>query len=239
MPEWFSTLRDDLWLLPDESGEEEARFILRALRLRKGERVLDAPCGAGRIAVHLARAGCNVTGVDIRRTFVARARRRFRSEGLSAKLSVLDIRKLEWVDAFHGIYNWGGSFGYFEDETNAEVVRLYARALKAGGRLLIDQVNREHVLRNFREEFETEKRVARNRWDPHSERLESTYFVDGRHRLGDTSSMRLYTGVQTRLLFERAGLEVDSVYGDWNGNEYARSSPRMIFVGRKPKASRA
>jgi cyclopropane fatty-acyl-phospholipid synthase-like methyltransferase len=64
MPDWFRTLSDDLWLPPDEVGEDEARFIRGALRLRRGQRVLDAPCGAGRIGVHLALAGCDVTGVE-------------------------------------------------------------------------------------------------------------------------------------------------------------------------------
>lgn len=49
---------DTLWLTPDNIGTDEATFIKRALRLRKGQRVLDAPCGADRIAVHLAKAGC-------------------------------------------------------------------------------------------------------------------------------------------------------------------------------------
>lgn len=234
MPEWFQSLRDDLWLQPDESGEEEASFIKRALGVRKGQRVLDAPCGAGRIAVHLAMAGCDVTGVDIRRAFIARARRRFRNAGVDGRLAVLDLRRIEWSGEFHGICNWGGSFGYFDDEENAELVRRYARALRAGGRLLIDQAHREYILRNFLSEVATEKRVSRNRWNARSQRLDSEYFVNGRHRLGDTSSMRLYTRSQTERLFRSAGLEVEAVYGYWDGAPCTRASRRMIFVGRKP-----
>jgi hypothetical protein len=43
MPDWFETMEEHLWPLPDEKGEETARFIQKALRLRKGQAVLDAP----------------------------------------------------------------------------------------------------------------------------------------------------------------------------------------------------
>jgi hypothetical protein len=35
-------------------------------------------------------------------------------------------------------------------------------------------------------------------------------------------------------LFERNGLQLEKVYGDYNLNEYdSKSSPRMILLGRK------
>jgi len=49
MSDWFETMEERLWLLPvhriqirNEKGEEEARFIKKALRLRKGQAVLGA-----------------------------------------------------------------------------------------------------------------------------------------------------------------------------------------------------
>ncbi|MFH1220974.1 MAG: class I SAM-dependent methyltransferase [Candidatus Eisenbacteria bacterium] len=233
MAEWFHELSDDLWLRPDEDGDEEARFVRRALRLRRRHRVLDAPCGAGRLAIHLALAGCVVTCLDIRPQFVGRARRRFRAEGVSGRFAVCDMRETDWRDEFDGIYNWGGSFGYFDDAGNADVIACYARALRPGGRLLIEQPNREHILRDFRHEVTTEKRVSRNRWNRSRERVESRYFVRGVHRAQDRSSMRLYTPGQMCVLFEHAGLRVEWVYGDLHGSRYSRSGQKMIVVGRK------
>ena len=68
--EWFENFDEQLWLKPDDIGQDEARFVKKALRLRKGQSVLDAPCGAGRIAVHLAKAGCRVTGIDLQKNFI-------------------------------------------------------------------------------------------------------------------------------------------------------------------------
>jgi cyclopropane fatty-acyl-phospholipid synthase-like methyltransferase len=82
MSDWFETMEDRVCLHPDEVGEREAQFILKALHLRRGDALLDAPCGAGRVPFHLVRAGCVVTGFDLREAFIRRARRRFWTAGL-------------------------------------------------------------------------------------------------------------------------------------------------------------
>lgn len=154
---------------------------------------------------------------------------------MKGSFAVRDMREIDWCCEFHGIYNWHGSFGYFDDDGNADLVARYARALKPGGRLLIEQLNRERILRNFRREVATEKRVSRNRWNRGRERVESMYFVGGVHAPGDRSSMRLYTPGQMRVLLGDAGLRVEAVYGDLHGTAYSRSGWKMIVVGRKER----
>jgi SAM-dependent methyltransferase len=233
MPHWFETMEEHHWLLPDEEGEREAWFIKKALRLRKRQKVLDAPCGAGRIAFHLAREGCAVTGVDLRAQFVNRARRRFRSKGLLGEFQVMDLRKLDFKEKFDGIFNWGGSFGYFSDEENLELLRRYARALRPGGRLLIDQVYREYILRHFAPEKLRGEVIVRNYWDKDAKRIISRRIVNGRNDPKNMSSMRLYTFRETKELFEKAGLRTEAFYGSFKGEKFRRSSPHLIAVGRK------
>lgn len=233
MPHWFETMEERHWLLPDEEGEKEAQFIKKALRLRKGQRVLDAPCGAGRIAFHLACKGCTVTGVDLRPAFVNRARQRFRKEGLAGKFQVMDLRKLDFEEEFDGIFNWGGSFGYFSDEENSELVRRYARALRPGGRLLIDQVYGEYIFRHFALVKHRGDVIVRNRWDKDAKRIISRRIVDGQNDPKNMSSMRLYTFRETKELFNQAGLRAEAFYGSLKGEKFSRSSPHLIAVGRK------
>ncbi|MBM4048677.1 MAG: methyltransferase domain-containing protein, partial [Planctomycetes bacterium] len=207
MTEWFRTFDESFWLRPDDVGAEEAAFIRKALRLRKGQRVLDAPCGAGRIAVHLAKAGCIVTGVDLTESFIRRARGRFRRERLPGTFTAMDLRQLDFHEQFHGIYNWLGSFGYFSDAENADLVCRYARALRPGGRLLIDQPNREFLLRHFARRKAFGDATSYNRWDARAERVESRRIARRQGRsIESLSSIRLYTPSQMRRLCERAGL---------------------------------
>jgi len=234
MPHWFETMEEHLWLLPDEEGEEGARFIKKALRLRKGQAVLDAPCGAGRIAFHLACQGCAVTGVDLRPQFVNRARRRFRKGGVQGRFKVMDLRRLEFEQEFDGIFNWGGSFGYFSERENLELLRRYARALRPGGRVLVDQVYREYILRHFAPEKLRGEVIVRNYWDKDTQRIISRRIVNRRNDPKNMSSMRLYTFRETKELFEQAGLVVEAFYGSFQGEKFRRSSPHLIAVGRKP-----
>ena len=165
-PEWFVTFDEALWLKGDDTGQDEAQFIKRALRLRKGQSVLDAPCGAGRIAIHLAKAGCLVTGVDLRETFIRRAKLRFRKERTSGSFKVMDLRELNFNGEFHAVFSWFGSFGYFSDAENLELLRRYATALRPGGRLLIDQPNRENILRHFRHSDQRGNFKMSTKWRP-------------------------------------------------------------------------
>jgi hypothetical protein len=50
-------------------------------------------------------------------------------------------------------------------------------------------------------------------------------------------SMRLYTPGQMKRLFERAGLNVEALYGSQHGEPYTRSSKRLIVVGRKMESA--
>jgi len=234
--EWFQRLDDRFWLRPDEVGQEEAAFIRNALHLRRGQCVLDAPCGAGRIAVHLANAGCIMTGVDLRESFIKRARARFRKERLSGRFLALDLRELDFFGEFHAIYNWFGSFGYFSDNENEDLIGRYARALRPGGRLLIDQPNREFILRHFRAEISNGAHVTRNRYDVGTQRVISTWSDQGKRGAAGISSMRLYTLGQEQRLLRRAGLEIECVYGSHDGSQFNRGSRRMILVARKERA---
>ncbi|MGD1001482.1 MAG: class I SAM-dependent methyltransferase [Candidatus Brocadiia bacterium] len=230
---WFETLGDRFWLKPDAEGESESKFIRKALHLRRAMHVLDAPCGAGRVAVHLAMAGCAVSGIDLRPQFIRRARDRFRQAGVAGEFHVMDLRQITFENAFHGIYNWLGSFGYFDESANEELVRRYARALRSGGRLLIEQPNRERILRHFLKEVRDGDLVQRNRWDARTQRVVSRRIVGGKENPRDVSSVRLYTLQQMRRLYEKSGLRVEGVYDSRTGEPFTRGSRRIAVVGVK------
>jgi SAM-dependent methyltransferase len=234
MPDWFETMEDRFWLHPDDVGGEEARFILKALRLRRGEAVLDAPCGAGRVSIHLARAGCCVTGIDLRDTFIRRARRRFRVAGLRGTFRALDLRRLDLEGRFDGVFSWAGSFGYFSEAENALLLAAYVRALRPGGRLLIEQPDREHLLRHVQPVMRSGSTTFRCRWDAQNQRVMTRRFESGVEDRQNSSSMRLYTPGQMRVLFERQGLIVEQAHRALVFDAYGKSVPRMVTVGRKP-----
>ncbi len=232
--DWVQAFDEGLWLRDDEGAEDQAAFIKRALKLRKGQTVLDAPCGAGRIMLEMARAGLLVMGIDHNPHFVDRARAALEAEELPGELAVADMREIGFVECFHGAFNWGGSFGYFSEEENRRVLERLAHAVRPGGRVLVDQPNREHLLRTFRERMELRGAVVENRWNKRTETVQSAWTL---RRRGSThtyqASVRLYTRAQFDRLLKQADLAPEAHYGSAGGEDFARSSPRLIAVGRK------
>jgi cyclopropane-fatty-acyl-phospholipid synthase len=73
-------------------------YVCRKLRLRPGERVVEAGCGWGALAMHMAREyGVRVRAYNLAREQVAYARQRARAEGLDARVEFVeaDYRAIE------------------------------------------------------------------------------------------------------------------------------------------------
>src|SRR5439155_23459203 len=75
--------------------EQEIDFLVEAMRLQPGMRVLDVGCGPGRHSLALARRGYDVVGVDHSGEFVRLARQAAEAEQLAAAFEELDVRALD------------------------------------------------------------------------------------------------------------------------------------------------
>ncbi len=150
---WHELFASDAWqsvqLAWDdvEDGDDQAERVVEALRLVPGERVLDVPCGTGRIASRLAARGLAVTGVDVTERFIEHARSR--DEGVTYVVG--DMREPFGVGGFDAAVCMWGSFGYFDDAGNLAQARAAARSLRSGGRYLIDTPSTETLASHFRE----------------------------------------------------------------------------------------
>ena len=217
--QWFHDFFADCWFGPNHVLPHHVDFVWQALKLRKGTTVLDIPCGDGQMAIQLARRGCTVTGIDLQPLFIQKAKRRFMKEGLPGVFRREDMRSLSEVGRYGAVCNWFNSFGYFSEKENLETLRLFARALKPGGRLLITQNNRAAYLRKYAkanntvfEDGDIRKQII---WDDQAKRFRSTFT---RVKDGATQTCqidhRLYSRREFEKMFQAAGLEIDTVYGN-------------------------
>ncbi len=133
-----------------EDNRREVDFIERVLALRRGQAVLDVPCGNGRISLELAQRGYAVLGVDLCAPLLDEARLTAQKYDVQLEYQHRDMRELPWPARFDALICWQGSFGYFDDEQNLQLLRAMHEALRPGGRLLIDTMCLETLLPNFR-----------------------------------------------------------------------------------------
>jgi SAM-dependent methyltransferase len=138
---------DYLYFYADRIGAErsdsDASAVVELLELRAGMRVLDVPCGEGRIAGRLATLGCEVVGVDASELFLELGRERYPN----VRFERGDMRRLTFESEFDAALNWFTAFGYFDRAGNDAQLAGLARALRPGGRLVIELHNPAHLAR--------------------------------------------------------------------------------------------
>jgi len=230
----------DQILTPKNTGSEIA-FLERNLKLERGAKILDLACGHGRHAIELARRGYNVTGLDINSFFLRLARKTARRCGLEIRWVKSDIRNIPFENEFNVVVNLFSSFGYLENESaDQQVICQVVKALKSGGRFVIDLINREKVIRYFRDkdwvDLSDGSRVLKERkFDLVSGRLfERTVRIrNGKPEEDIQDSMRLYTLRELIMMCEVAGLEFIEVYGNFDGQELEMDSERNILIFKK------
>ncbi|MEX1244805.1 MAG: methyltransferase domain-containing protein [Thermoanaerobaculia bacterium] len=238
---FFSGLAVDFWqaIANDESTRSEADFLVKHLRLSPGSRVLDAPCGAGRLSLVLAARGATVTGVDISEEFLTAARRGCRERALEISWRQSDMRDLPWTGDFDAAFCFGNSFGYLDDAGNQAFLEAVARALAPGGRLAIDYgQSAESVLPRWEPRLEVEIKGFRfleeNRYDFLAGRVENRYVISrGEEAEEKLASQRVYTVREMARGLSAAGFEVLDIFGSAREDPFALGAQNLVIVAEK------
>jgi SAM-dependent methyltransferase len=222
--------------LTDEQSDQEAELVWELLGLAEGSEVLDLACGHGRIANRLAARGAHVTGLDATPRFLELAREGAAALGVEVEYVEGDMRELPWSERFDAIVNWFTAFGYFEDEENRRVLQQAYRALKPGGRLLIENNNAAALLRAFVPAHVSEREgnfmIDRFRMDLPRGRIHTdrTVLREGRTRTF-SYDVRLFWPPELEAWLRDAGfaeVEVRSREG-----ELTLEARRMVTIARK------
>ena len=222
----------------EETTETEVDALWRILELAPGTEVLDAPCGHGRIANRLAERGCRVTGLDATQLFLDVARRDAAARGVDVEYVHGDMRSLPWHERFDVVLNWFTSFGYFSDDDNRKVLAEARRALKPGGRFVLELIHRDNLMRRFVPEGVVERdgnvMVDFRAVDVLTGRMETDRLVvrDGRSRRMHFS-IRMFAFRELRDWLLQAGFVDVGGYDGESGEPLALDSRRMVVVATK------
>lgn len=229
-----------------------------ALARRTGGPVLEIGCGTGRVLVPLAKAGFEVTGVDIDPRMLARARDRVARSGVGdrAKLVEADARTLNLYEHFALAIVALNSFLHFtSDDDQTDALKAIRRHLRRGGLLALDlpnpdpallgEVGGQVVLEWVRRDPETGAEVSKlrsQRVDTARQLVELTLLFDEGDLQGATRGAlrrRTYTlplryvyRRELELLLEKCGFAVETFYGGYDLSDYTSDSLKLIALAR-------
>lgn len=227
-PDWWQTFFDaeylEMWapIHTAERCESEADALWELLRLDEGSRVLDAPCGAGRLSVPLALRGARITGVDYSGALLdaARAAVADLELGESVELIRADLRDPIDPNGFDAAINMFSSVGYGTESDDLAIFETTAAALRPGARYFVDTMHRDVVVARRARGARAGGRlddgtlmVEDQEFDPLTGRMETTWHWSGAGKSGHkTASIRVYSPTEILGLLEHAGFALISAH---------------------------
>ena len=167
MNEWWKTFFDEDYVriarqvFKQEDSTAQAAALWSMLDLSPGCRLLDAPCGWGRLSRPLAALGATVLGVD-QSEILLRAAETQRGETGIERLRYVrhDLREPLPEENFDVACNIFTSFGYGPEEEDLALFRTLRGAVRPGGRVLVETSHRDLFCASLARSTKTSIRLA-------------------------------------------------------------------------------
>lgn len=181
---------DNHWTRLESAGHDvhgEADFVSRF----GPSSVLDAGCGTGRVAIELARRGCDVAGVDLDEPFIAKAQAK--APDLDFRLGDLSVVQLDRT--FDAVVMAGNVMIFVKPGTEAAVITNMANHVSPGGHLIAGfQLGRGLAVSMYNDAAESAGLSPVEQWStwdrtPSSDSADYAVVV---HRMAATESTQSY-----------------------------------------------
>ncbi len=245
-PWWETMFGDDFARAEKPPTASQVRrdvnFVTASLGLAPGSVVLDLCCGQGLLAAELASRGYAVVGYDLSVYQLAIAADNAQARQQKINFLQGDVREMAFEEMFDAVVCWDTSFGYFEEEKNHNVAERIFNALRPGGQLLLDVVNRDFAAVGSPNHvwFEGDGAICMDDmsldWITSRLKVKRSLILDDGRSRECTYSVRLYTLHELGKLLHDVGFRVTQASGDvaTPGVFFGPCSPRVIIRAQKP-----
>ncbi len=260
--DWFHNFEKlhDLYIsefrLKMEEGSRTSAGILSYLEEISAnvEKVLDIPCGIGRISKDLLSRGMDVTGVDISKHFLDEFRHISGRLGNSGKLDLVNATFKEFMPPVAGekydlMINWWTSFGYSSYQDDVEFFRNLKQLSHGNTVLMVETWHRDYIAgHKMRFTYKDLGRISVVNENLFQDNCSSVYTThsyyeksgnDLKFRDRFDSSIRLYSKDQLLDLMKEAGWEVIDIFNNIETRQPFNYANDRIVLILKPAGSQS
>jgi len=229
---------------------DDLEYYSRLARRAHGP-ILELACGTGRITIPLARAGHEITGLDISKKMLDRARSKLKQEPAEVrrlvKLIEGDMRTFNLDRKFNLCLIPFFSFQHLLSERDQlQTLSQIRKHLLPGGRFAFNVFNpdltRAEGLQRLDKVLESRGHIAMRysvQWFDRANQITYGWLIyefvgrDGLVRR-KVSPFKLKYCFQTdaKRLLKKAGFKLEALYGNYDRTKFSSKSPMMIFVSR-------
>jgi ubiquinone/menaquinone biosynthesis C-methylase UbiE len=209
---------------------EDIPFYVGLAREADGP-IVELAVGSGRVAIPVAQAtGRRVVGIDTSPAMLAQARERAAAAGVELELHEGDMRDLALEEAAALVYCPARALLHLP--TWADRRRTFERvaaSLRPGGRFAWNAFAFDHAIASRLDGGHQAEPVPHTlRYAVGDNRIDIT--LDG----GGTSSLWWATKNEWLGLLDVSGLELEALYGGFEGQPFGDESREYVFVARRP-----
>ncbi|MDB6132349.1 MAG: ubiE/COQ5 methyltransferase family protein [Verrucomicrobiales bacterium] len=227
-----------------EERRHELPFFHR-LSTEIGGPVLEVACGTGRLTIPIAQDGVDITGLDVSRPMLERARVKAQKAGVRIPWLEQDCRSMRLDQSFALIFSATNAMQHLLDIESVHAFLCGARqALRPGGRLVIDVFNPvlTKLLRKADDRYGfktlphadggpiTVEAGSEYRADTQILHFDLFYIRSGELLRTKNVNMRVFFPQELLALCQWSGLRVLERLGDYDGSLFTVGSPKQILI---------
>jgi SAM-dependent methyltransferase len=248
----FAAMYDAIYASRDDAG------FWQSVAAKSGGPILELGCGTGRVLVPLARAGFDVTGLDLSSAMLERCRAALAAEPPDVrgrvKLVKADMTLFDLGRRFAAITCPFGGFQQLRTvEQQLACLERCREHLLPGGTLVLDLPNPDPAPAAYAGDqaadgeataelvdWTSGRRIRwwvtvtgyerAEQWNECEMTLEVIEPGGATRRITETISLRYIFRYELEHLLVRAGFRVVALYGDYDGSPFGDESPAMIAV---------
>jgi SAM-dependent methyltransferase len=254
MPHWTETLFKeqadryvDFFEQRFAAADAQAETLLDLVATEYGvepETALDLACGTGRHVFAFADRGLDAEGLDFSEPFVERARTTAAERDLPGSVAFHehDLRDLdEWTGSYDLVTSFWNSLGYYDRETDEQLLANARRLLSEEGVLVVEASNKDCYLANLepasvsengrlfveRRDYDVETgrfHTKLDRFDATGEGYEHEYSMEWENRI--------YAPAVLRELCEDAGFDDVRLFGGFDGGTVTLDSDSVVLLAQ-------